>query len=165
MVLKSQVIHCFMVVSFCQIILTMIRTTKNLCAVYSMQYWARTVFFGPGNVRSSMIQLKPTLVVVSFGATVVVFFLTLTLFPERIDAKMSAASPASKSVTSSSSAGLARPVTGRNWGGGLSVVVEPASSTTIVFKVVFGLKRPNSEPVRFVGLVLENSLSSASTEP
>ncbi len=137
----------------------MIWVTKNLYALY------RYVSFSLGNVLSSMIQINPTLVVVSFGARVVVFFLTLTLFPERIDAKMSAASPASKSVTSSSSAGLVRPVTGRNWGGGLSVVVEPASSTTMVFKVVFGLKRPKSEPVDFVGLVLENSLSSASTAP
>jgi hypothetical protein len=35
----------------------------------------------------------------------------------------------------------------------------------MVFKVVFGLKRPKSEPVGFVGLVLENSLSSASSVP
>ncbi len=34
----SQVIHCVMVVSFCQIILTMKWATKNLCAVYSMHY-------------------------------------------------------------------------------------------------------------------------------
>ncbi len=138
---------------------------KSLCGVqYAVLSTYRTVFFSPENVRSSMIQQKPTLAVVSFGATVVVFFFTLTLFPESIDAKMSAASPASKSVTSSSSAVLVRPVTGRNWGGGLSVV-EPASSTTMVFKVVFGLKRPKSEPVGFVGLVLENSLSSASIVP